>query len=366
MNIVDANDRHFSRSTGYTSLHILPPIQTSNDGISNKGCSKLIVGGSNGALKLWEIQSSNLHRSNQKRSKLLWSVTTLNEKITEIVHIDDNSGLVLIGTATGSFYLFDTCKCVRKSFSSLKTPEQIKSWNLTNPTYGLGNQMLPSRDCLGVKKCYVVGMKSNLPGRNDFCKDVSCLQVDLMVCLYCGWIIKMQMDIAERNGHWKVSRLRFKVIHKPSFVNYCDDEGNKGVKANPPICVPDYPTPTALLRQKDAFFVLISDVRPIDIILPSRDKRVLGESNDGMQSRKRCDHDKILIVNHKTTSQGEEEVTAKMILPRGGKLKHIAMHPDNIWLVVTIDNSLRIMQAQVSKKPKPLGCMIRHSPYSLE
>ncbi len=340
VHLVDAKDKRASRSTGCTALAIIAPANNSSsrDVITK---TKVIVGGSNGTVKLWEVSSCNLGRNNKKHTKPVWTITSLDGKISEIVHIE--SGLVLISTATGSFFLFDIYKCERKSFSSLKTPEQIKSWTLTN---GMANQSLPRRDCLAVKKCHLIGKKRNILG------SAATVLCDLILCLKCGWVIKMQMDVIQIDGNSQLSRVRFGVIHKPSFVNYRDDEGNKVIKPNPSICVPEFPVPSALMLKKESLYVLMADVRPIEYVLPSRDKRVQGDSNDGMQFRNRYDHDKILIINPRKSSQGAEGVMENITLPKGGKLKQMAMHPDNIWLVVTIDNMIRLMRVQTPKKKK--------------
>jgi hypothetical protein len=331
LSLVDVNDRRHSRANGCTALHFIPSKSV------NK--SRILIGGASGSLKLWEIPTFNIGRGNQKHGTLVWSMNPLNEKITEILHLYSNGdkkefhGLVMVGTAVGSFAVFDIQKCACKSFSSSKTPQQLKMWNLSRQHRGLQNHILPNKNWMGIKKCVIFANKSSLD-RNSLNLRKS---VDLTVCLNSGWIITMQLDFRMRNNSWQVIGPSFKVIHKPPSITFQDSEGNEIDKKDPPVCVPEFSTPAACLGRKSSL-IMIADVRPIRTTLQSTDKRVLGTSNEALLSRQ-GESDKIAIIDQKKNARFADDCgISKISLPRG-KLKHMVIHPDSEWVVLSVANS---------------------------
>lgn len=358
--LLDTNDRNNNSCTnGNTALTIMSN-KNSND---NKNKSRLLVGGSNGSLKLWEIPNTNILKSNQNHGNLLWSINPCNEKITNIIHLhssntsnDNNNysdnksnGLIMITTSYGSFVLFDIHKCSRKSFSSSKTPEQIKIWDISNRHRGLQNHILPSRDWLGVKKCFIQNIHTTLDVKAQTMKQL----IDICVCLNSGWVMTMSLDLSFSNDCWQLmGHPIFKVYHKPTDVQFYDSEGNDVFKMKPPVCVPEIPTPAACLDNASSL-VLIGNVEQIKITLPSSDKRVQGVGGQNVMSRENSCN-KILIIDQKRSMVGIEDNDKASILsfaiPRG-KLKNITVHPGNEWVILSYakgsdssQNSLQLMK----------------------
>ena len=333
--LVDVNERHNGQNTrGNTVLRF---VTASAKKIKK---SKLLTGGSNGTFKLWEIPSNKIKRN--ALGTLVWSMNPFKENITEITHLHynsisdigkENDGLILIATAYGTFGLFDINKCSRKSFSSSKTPQTIKVWKLSNQQRGLQNHILPPIDWMGIQSCRIQSMKRSLDRINSNSKLK--LLIGISVSLNSGWVLTMKLDLLFNNDNWNAHAPTFKVVHKPSSIQYFDEEEeeeNLLYKEQAPICVPDIPTPVVSL-DKASSLVMIADVPQTNIILPSKDKHVLGSSS-GMTIRHPSyqmvlvDHRKNLIVD------GDDSYLSKIPIPKG-PLKHVAIHPDNEWLVLS-------------------------------
>ena len=299
----------------------------------------LLTGGVNGSLKLWQIPSSNMRRSHLKHGVLVWSINPLNEKITDIIHLASNSkrnereynGLVMLSTASGSFALFDINKSVRKSFSSSKTPQQVMIWNISHYR-GLKMHLPPGNPQIEIKKCLIQNSRENVLNAN-------CLQkfVDLSICLSIGWVIRMHLDLLMVDGCWQVSGPNLKVQHKPPNMIYHDSERNVIEKQNPLVCMPEVPTAVACSTERSPV-ILITDVRPTDTMLPDVDKRVLGRSH-GTPMAKRGNSDHILVLNQSSNSRPDDtnNILSQISLPRG-KLRQMAVHPDNQWIVLSLSN----------------------------
>ena len=339
--LVDANERHNSRSNGSTALNVI------QSRLPNK--SKVFVGGLNGVLKLWEIPSTSIKKSSQKHCTLIWSMNTFNQKITEITYLhsdtdeNESNGLIMVATAYGSFALFDIHKCARKSFSSAKTPQKLKMWSLSREHRDLKNHLLPSRDWMGVNKCFIRTIKTS----QDLMSTQLKKMFEICVCLNSGWVMSMRLDLCKNNGCWQVlgPGPSIKVIHRPSSVRFYSSEGNELLKAHPPVCVPEFPTP-AIPLDKASSLLMIADVRPVKIMLPNTDKRVLGIKNT-MTREGDCDH--IIVINQGENLHPMDDKVSKISLPNG-KLKNMTIHPDNEWVVVFLSkcsgtsNSLKLMR----------------------
>lgn len=298
----------------------------------------LLTGGANGSLKLWQFPLTIARNSHLKHGALIWSIKPLSEKITDIIAIPSNSkrnerkynGLVMVSTASGSFALFDMNKSVRKSFSSLKTPQQIKIWNISQ-YHGLKMHIPSENEHFGVKKCII---QSN---RDNSVHSTGSLQkhVDLSVCLSIGWVIRMHLELLMVDGCWQVFGPNLKIQHKPQNMTYHDSEGNKVEKQNPLVCVPEFPTPVACSSETSPI-VFVTDVRPTDIILPDVDKRVLGGGHGPLMAR-RGDSDHIIVLNQNSNSRPDDDndILSRIPLPRG-KLRQMEVHPDENWIVLSL------------------------------
>jgi hypothetical protein len=327
--------RPSNHSNGTTVLKFL-----AND---KPGKSKLCIGGEHGLLRLWEISSINITKSNQRNHTVLWSMNVVDEKITSIVHVNpsandkDINGIIMIATSYGSFVLLNMNRCSRKSFSSSKTPQKLSIWRISSKSHDFKNFVLPSTHWLGVKSCYIKSVQTSMETKNHLFK----LCVDTTVCLISGWVLFMHFDmgLVGKHGNWKVQH-RFQVIHKPPDMIYWASEEDKLVRANASVCLPEFATPTASPNRKSPF-IMIADVKQVDVMVPSIDKRVIGAT---WSMRREGDCDRILIIDQQKffPSAIDDQQTSKnkvsaISLPKGS-LRNIEVHPDSQWTVLSFTN----------------------------
>jgi hypothetical protein len=245
-----------------------------------------------------------------------------NGGITEIVHLsanpgDEKSGLILATTSIGWFALIDINNCSRKSFSSDLTPQVMKTWSLSQ-LGGIRKHVMPSSKWMGVEKVYVWADKpKTLIGNQPVKKCVT-----LGVITSGGWIISLRFDVAK--DVIPIAR----VLHRSPTVLKCDSTRTNFYNDSTP-SVPDFASVHGKLDSA-ASLLVVTKTNTMYQVLPDSDKRVLDQSiaSSGLINSNSKEKGGLTLISRR----GGDPIT----IPIEGKLKHLAIHPDNEWMAASI------------------------------
>ena len=205
-------------------------------------------------------------------------------------------------------------KCTRKSFAANPTPQVLKTWNLRQ-LRALKNHcnQVPGGKYLGVAKCFV---------QSEVVTQSNKKNIEVLIVTNGGWIISQRFEV--KNG--AVMSLSASILHSSPGIKQFDMEGNEldnGLQiGTTPSSTPTFSSVAGSLNVSNSLIVL-TDVEAIRQVLPSKDKRVLDMQS--IVSRK-SSPDGLMIMNLKGGHQ--------IRIPNQEIVKHLAVHPDNQWMVV--------------------------------
>ena len=290
---------------------------------------RVIIGGNDGNVSLWKLTKPSRNQSRNLISKPLWSCNpfgqcpgTCGEIIDALLlnsssALPSQSGQIIFATSFGNFAVVDLNRCERKAFSSQLSPTIMTYWNLSQMKK-VKKHVLPTGKWMGVRKMYLwsaipIGTKT------------SDLSIEIGVVTNGAWLISIKFDIRSN----KVSPPSSSVIHRSPKVVQCNSD-RSSIHEGPtsPASVPDFPSVYGSF-EKDSSLVILTKTKTRYQVLPDYDKRVLSQSV-GITG----------LIN--STTDGPEELVVihrnsgpLFDIPVQGKLKRIALHPKNEWMVAS-------------------------------
>ncbi len=323
-------DRRKHRGLGNSSLAYLSSVQTNTN-----NSNRILVGSRDGILRLWNVPNCG-----RKQGRLVWAISPWNGRgvsrggggnITEILHLStgsfkENNGLLLVATSIASFALIDMNKCTRKSFATSMnpTPQVLKVWNLTG-LRGLKGQKLPTANWMGVKKCFICSdISSELEGPSLVARK----SVELLVITNSGWVVNLRFDVSKS----VLSSMTAQILHQgPESVKF--DSSLQAIikekrnKEENPTSLPKFSSVAGSLNKAHSLLV-ITKVSPTNVYLSSSDKRVLAIMGDNST---KSGPDGLMIINTRSKAFMSDSV---FTIPKQLDVKHLAVHPDNQWMVI--------------------------------
>ena len=274
----------------------------------------LLVGGIDGSLNLWTSSHLNCRR--------VWTIKPFknsNGSITEIEHLpashgNQKSGLVVAATSLGYFALIDTDRCSRKSFSSELTPQVLKTWSLSH-LGGVRKHVLPSSSWMRVEKVYIWTDRPKMPTCNSPEEKI----LSFGVVTSGGWVISLHLEMA------KDAVPKAHVLHRSPNIVMCDSSKSFTYNGDSTPSVPEFPSVHGKLDTA-ASLIVVTKTKTMYQVLPDSNKRVLESSGNISANSK--EKDGLNIISRR----GDSPIT----IPVEGKLKHLAVHPDNEWMVASM------------------------------
>jgi len=352
---------------GNSTLCYLHQQQKREQSIQNTNSLHVMVGGKNGMLQLWTVSHErimsnhttrimdNTKQQKRKYIKCHWSYApwtsikkaSWSESITDIIPLfsDKNNSmedkgaangftkpeLVLVSGIHGSFALIDIKNCTRKAFSPQIIPQLLKTWNLSSEK-GLMSSLGYKNRIIDVRKCFTWKEVEKM-NRSE---KLSYKFIDATIVTTNGCVLNMNINVRDKSlravtgeRQWDVKVSYLKVFHGSNGRNSDVVFDNEITHlSSVPKCL------AGACSYGLSSSICVTESKRIPMILPDKDDEVLNLcSSIQYQSRKSSD-DSIFIIDkkglnlhHKISSLGNSTI------------QHIAIHPENDWMVVSVEDT---------------------------